>query len=134
MHRVSRCQNGCCLSGFSYKRFHFEPEPKRKGFETVLPSDLFFLQLQAQCERGLPVLPGPWLEMQASFLLELMLHQCRTEYEFRKLLELLAEAGTALLQGKDVSLLFSGAALGQHGWGLGALGSLPDVRWQHRAC
>ncbi|XP_013920684.1 PREDICTED: spatacsin isoform X1 [Thamnophis sirtalis] len=60
-------------------------------------------KLQAQGE--LPVLPGPWLEMQASFLLDLMLHQCRTEYEFRKLLQLLADAGTALLHGPDLKKL-----------------------------
>ncbi|XP_029139153.1 spatacsin [Protobothrops mucrosquamatus] len=68
-------------------------------------------KLQAECERGLPVLPGPWLEMQASFLLELMLHQCRTEYEFRKLLELLADAGTALLQGPDLKKLSALSAI-----------------------
>ncbi|XP_058011704.1 spatacsin isoform X2 [Ahaetulla prasina] len=60
---------------------------------------------EAQCERGLPVLPGPWMELQASFLLNLMLHQCRTEYEFRKLLQLLADAGTALLHGPDLKKL-----------------------------
>ncbi|KAG8145260.1 hypothetical protein E2320_013619 [Naja naja] len=62
-------------------------------------------KLETQCERWLPVLPGPWLETQASFLLNLMLHQSRTEYEFRKLLELLADAGTALLHGPDLKKL-----------------------------
>ncbi|XP_026548849.1 spatacsin-like [Notechis scutatus] len=62
-------------------------------------------KLEAQCERWPPVLPGPWLETQASFLLDLMLHQCRTEYEFGKLLELLAEAGAALLHGPDLKKL-----------------------------
>ncbi|XP_070619126.1 spatacsin isoform X2 [Erythrolamprus reginae] len=61
--------------------------------------------LEDQHERGLPVLPGPWLETQASFLLSLMLHQCRTEYEFRKLLEMLSDAGTALLHGPDLQKL-----------------------------
>ncbi|ETE61251.1 Spatacsin [Ophiophagus hannah] len=105
------------------KRFGFVLELQRKGLETALPSlALFFLQLEAQCERWLPVLPGPWLETQASFLLNLMLHQCRTEYEFRKLLELLADSGTALLHGKDSFLLFS--AVADMVGGLGAQDSL----------
>ncbi|XP_026565199.1 spatacsin [Pseudonaja textilis] len=62
-------------------------------------------KLEAPCARWPPVLPGPWLETQASFLLNLMLHQCRTEYEFGKLLELLADAGAALLHGPDLKKL-----------------------------
>ncbi|XP_025031102.1 spatacsin isoform X1 [Python bivittatus] len=68
-------------------------------------------KLQVQYERLLPVLPVPWLELQASFLLKLMLQQCRTEYEFRKLLQLLADAGTALLHGPDMKKLSALSAI-----------------------
>ncbi|NWV24546.1 SPTCS protein, partial [Origma solitaria] len=52
-----------------------------------------------------PELPGPWLESQALFLLELMLQQCRTDYELGKLLQLFAAAENLLLDGPHVKKL-----------------------------
>ncbi|XP_068882194.1 spatacsin [Aphelocoma coerulescens] len=49
--------------------------------------------------------PVPWLESQALFLLELMLQQCRTEYELGKLLQLFAAAENLLLDGPYVKKL-----------------------------
>ncbi|XP_053128108.1 spatacsin isoform X2 [Hemicordylus capensis] len=51
------------------------------------------------------ILPTPWLELQASFLLELMLQQCRTQYELRKLLTLFADTDTVLPHGPDMKKL-----------------------------
>ncbi|NXK29245.1 SPTCS protein, partial [Arenaria interpres] len=50
-------------------------------------------------------LPVQWLESQALFLLELMLQQCRTEYELGKLLQLFAAAENLLLDGPYVRKL-----------------------------
>ncbi|XP_014808205.1 PREDICTED: spatacsin [Calidris pugnax] len=50
-------------------------------------------------------LPVQWLESQALFLLELMLQQCRTEYELGKLLQLFAAAENLLLDGSYVKKL-----------------------------
>lgn len=44
--------------------------------------------------------PVQWLESQALFLLELMMQQCRTEYELGKLLQLFAATDNLLLDGK----------------------------------
>ncbi|NXQ27812.1 SPTCS protein, partial [Alaudala cheleensis] len=52
-----------------------------------------------------PEVPLPWLQAQALFLLELMLHQCHTDYELGKLLQLLAAAETLLLDGPHVKRL-----------------------------
>uniref|UniRef100_A0A8V5GWZ4 Uncharacterized protein n=1 Tax=Melopsittacus undulatus TaxID=13146 RepID=A0A8V5GWZ4_MELUD len=49
--------------------------------------------------------PIQWLESQALFLLELMMQQCRTEYELGKLLQLLAAADGLLLDGPYVKKL-----------------------------
>uniref|UniRef100_A0A669PJX5 SPG11 vesicle trafficking associated, spatacsin n=1 Tax=Phasianus colchicus TaxID=9054 RepID=A0A669PJX5_PHACC len=46
-----------------------------------------------------------WLESQALFLLELMMQQCRTEYELGKLLQLLAATDNLLLDGPYVKKL-----------------------------
>ncbi|NXC18575.1 SPTCS protein, partial [Corythaeola cristata] len=50
-------------------------------------------------------LPVQWLESQALFLLELMMQQCRTEYELGKLLQLFAAADNLLLDGPYVKKL-----------------------------
>ncbi|NXN39089.1 SPTCS protein, partial [Rhinoptilus africanus] len=50
-------------------------------------------------------LPVQWLESQALFLLELMMQQCRTEYELGKLLQLFAAADNLLLNGPYVKKL-----------------------------
>ncbi|XP_042679854.1 spatacsin isoform X1 [Centrocercus urophasianus] len=51
--------------------------------------------------------PVQWLESQALFLLELMLQQCRTEYELGKLLQLLAATDNLLLDGLYVKKLYA---------------------------
>ncbi|NXG41093.1 SPTCS protein, partial [Psilopogon haemacephalus] len=50
-------------------------------------------------------LPVQWLESQALFLLELMMQQCRTEYELGKLLQLSAATDNFLLDGPYVKKL-----------------------------
>ncbi|NWS74279.1 SPTCS protein, partial [Crotophaga sulcirostris] len=50
-------------------------------------------------------LPVQWLESQALFLLELMMQQCRTEYELRKLLQLFAAVDNLILNGPYVKKL-----------------------------
>ncbi|XP_021263305.1 spatacsin isoform X2 [Numida meleagris] len=50
-------------------------------------------------------LPVQWLESQALFLLELMMQQCRTEYELGKLLQLFAATDNLLLDGPYVKKL-----------------------------
>ncbi|NWR79138.1 SPTCS protein, partial [Centropus unirufus] len=50
-------------------------------------------------------LPVLWVESQALFLLELMMQQCRTEYELGKLLQLFAAADNLLLNGPYVKKL-----------------------------
>uniref|UniRef100_A0A8C5JPC0 SPG11 vesicle trafficking associated, spatacsin n=1 Tax=Junco hyemalis TaxID=40217 RepID=A0A8C5JPC0_JUNHY len=52
-----------------------------------------------------PALPLPWLRSQALFLLELMLQQCRTDYELGKLLQLLAAAESLLPDGPHLRRL-----------------------------
>ncbi|XP_054128500.1 spatacsin [Melozone crissalis] len=52
-----------------------------------------------------PAVPLPWLRSQALFLLELMLQQCRTDYELGKLLQLLAAAESLLLDGPHLRRL-----------------------------
>ncbi|KAL8197370.1 UNVERIFIED_CONTAM: Spatacsin [Gekko kuhli] len=59
-------------------------------------------QLQATDEEPPPILPTPWLKSQVSFLLKLMLQQCRTQYELRKLLQIFADTDTALPGGPDM--------------------------------
>ncbi|XP_043836659.1 LOW QUALITY PROTEIN: spatacsin [Dromiciops gliroides] len=49
-------------------------------------------------------IPVPWLKHQVSFLWKLMLQQCKTQYELRKLLQLFSEIGH-LSDGPDVKKL-----------------------------
>ncbi|NXJ70598.1 SPTCS protein, partial [Rostratula benghalensis] len=62
-------------------------------------------KLKAEGDAAASELPVQWLESQALFLLELMLQQCRTEYELGKLLQLLAAAENLLLDGPYVKKL-----------------------------
>ncbi|XP_042328622.1 spatacsin isoform X2 [Sceloporus undulatus] len=62
-------------------------------------------KLQGTLELPDPTLPLPWMELQASFLLELMLQQCRTEYELGKLLQLFADTDTLLPHGPEMKKL-----------------------------
>ncbi|XP_054692450.1 spatacsin isoform X3 [Grus americana] len=62
-------------------------------------------KLKTEEEAAASELPVPWLESQALFLLELMMQQCRTEYELGKLLQLFAAADNLLLDGPYVKKL-----------------------------
>ncbi|XP_030353293.1 spatacsin [Strigops habroptila] len=62
-------------------------------------------KLKTEDEPAASELPVQWLESQALFLLELMMQQCRTEYELGKLLQLLAAADGLLLDGPYVKKL-----------------------------
>lgn len=46
------------------------------------------------------VIPVPWLKEQVCFLLELMLQQCRTQYELGKLLQLFVGVEHLFFDGK----------------------------------
>lgn len=61
---------------------------------------MVFSQLQTRTEAPPPILPTPWLESQALFLLELMLQQSRTQYELGKLLQVFADTDVVLPHGK----------------------------------
>ncbi|KAM6301889.1 spatacsin [Podargus strigoides] len=63
------------------------------------------MKLKTGGEPAASELPVQWLESQALFLLELMMQQCRTEYELGKLLQLLAAADSPLLNGPYVKKL-----------------------------
>lgn len=75
-------------------------------FGTWITFKMTFAQLQALPEGPPLLLPVPWLVSQASFLLELMLQQCRTQYELGKVLQLFADTDTVLPHGKDSFLWF----------------------------
>ncbi|XP_068266385.1 spatacsin [Nyctibius grandis] len=62
-------------------------------------------KLKTEDEPAASELPVQWLESQAVFLLELMMQQCRTEYELGKLLQLFAAADNLLLDGPYVRKL-----------------------------
>ncbi|XP_035191411.1 spatacsin isoform X1 [Oxyura jamaicensis] len=63
-------------------------------------------KLKTSDEPAASELPVQWLESQALFLLELMMQQCRTEYELGKLLQLFA-ATDNLLDGPYVKKLWA---------------------------
>ncbi|NWH62501.1 SPTCS protein, partial [Geococcyx californianus] len=67
--------------------------------------NLLSTQLKTVEEPAASELPVQWLESQALFLLELMMQQCRTEYELGKLLQLFAAADNLLLDGPYVKKL-----------------------------
>ncbi|KAM6119487.1 spatacsin [Pterocles gutturalis] len=62
-------------------------------------------KLKTEDEPAASELPVQWLESQALFLLELLMQQCRTEYELGKLLQLFAAADNLLLDGPYVKKL-----------------------------
>ncbi|NWW47329.1 SPTCS protein, partial [Pedionomus torquatus] len=75
-----------------------EAKTKLDKFQETLKY-LFSTQLKSKGDPAASELPVQWLESQALFLLELMLQQCRTEYELGKLLQLFAAAENLLLDG-----------------------------------
>ncbi|NWX91422.1 SPTCS protein, partial [Nothoprocta pentlandii] len=78
-----------------------EAKTKLDMFQTIFSCT----QLKTTEEQTPPQLPVQWLESQASFLLELMVQQCRTEYELGKILQLFAAAGDLLFDGPYVKKL-----------------------------
>ncbi|XP_038605866.1 spatacsin [Tachyglossus aculeatus] len=62
-------------------------------------------ELKAAAPAVPSIIPAPWLEAQFAFLLKLMLQQCGTQYELRKLLQLFAEAGPPPPDGPDLKKL-----------------------------
>ncbi|NXW41694.1 SPTCS protein, partial [Nyctiprogne leucopyga] len=62
-------------------------------------------KLKTEDEPAASEVPVQWLESQALFLLELMMQQCRTDYELGKLLQLFAAADHLLLDGPYVKKL-----------------------------
>ncbi|XP_010215631.1 PREDICTED: spatacsin [Tinamus guttatus] len=76
-----------------------EAKTKLDMFQTSL------MELKTTDELTPPELPVRWLESQASFLLELMVQQCRTDYELGKILQLFAAANDLLLDGPYVKKL-----------------------------
>ncbi|NWJ10608.1 SPTCS protein, partial [Crypturellus undulatus] len=76
-----------------------EAKTKLDMFQTSL------MELKTADELTPPELPVRWMESQASFLLELMVQQCRTDYELGKILQLFAAADDLLLDGPYVKKL-----------------------------
>ncbi|KFQ35863.1 Spatacsin, partial [Merops nubicus] len=90
-----------CMNCKKYK----EAKPKLEQFQESLTRKSFSTQLKAEEDPAASAVPVQWLESQALFLLELMMQQCRTEYELRKLLQLFAAAEHLLLDGPYVKKL-----------------------------
>lgn len=63
-------------------------------------------QLKTTSPKAPAVIPLQWLEVQASSLLHLMMQQCRTQYELRKLLQLLADMDSILKTNGRVLIMF----------------------------
>ncbi|NXG20208.1 SPTCS protein, partial [Grallaria varia] len=84
-----------CMNCKEYK----EAKTKLDKFQESLT------KLKTEQEPAASEFPVPWLESQALFLLELMMQQCRTEYELGKLLQLFAAAENLLLDGPYVKKL-----------------------------
>ncbi|XP_053933216.1 spatacsin [Cuculus canorus] len=84
-----------CMSSKKYS----EAKTKLDKFQESLT------KLKTAEEPAASELPVQWLESQALFLLELMMQQCRTEYELRKLLQLFAAGDNLLLDGPYVKKL-----------------------------
>uniref|UniRef100_A0A8B9PSW5 SPG11 vesicle trafficking associated, spatacsin n=1 Tax=Apteryx owenii TaxID=8824 RepID=A0A8B9PSW5_APTOW len=76
-----------------------EAKTKLEKFQTSL------MKLKTADELTPAQLPVQWLESQALFLLELMMQQCKTEYELGKILQLFAAANDLLLDGPYVKRL-----------------------------
>ncbi|KAJ7311131.1 hypothetical protein JRQ81_006734 [Phrynocephalus forsythii] len=79
----------------TYKNYS-EAQIKLLAFQASL------LKLQASYEVPQSILSVPWLESQASFLLEQMLQQCRTQYELGKLFQVFADTDTVLPYGPNM--------------------------------
>ncbi|NXP17064.1 SPTCS protein, partial [Scytalopus superciliaris] len=84
-----------CMNCKKYK----EAKTKLDKFQESLT------KLKTEAEPAASEFPVPWLESQALFLLELMMQQCRTDYELGKLLQLFAAAENLLLDGPYVKKL-----------------------------
>ncbi|CAM5087629.1 unnamed protein product [Natator depressus] len=81
-----------------YKKYN-EAKTKLHNFQTSLTN------LKIADKPTPSIISVPWLESQAFFLLELMMQQCRTQYELGKLLQLFADIDKLLPDGPDVKKL-----------------------------
>ncbi|XP_048723410.2 spatacsin isoform X2 [Caretta caretta] len=81
-----------------YKKYN-EAKTKLHNFQTSLAN------LKIADKPTPSIISVPWLESQAFFLLELMMQQCRTQYELGKLLQLFADIDKLLPDGPDVKKL-----------------------------
>nr|XP_020667859.1 spatacsin isoform X1 [Pogona vitticeps] len=79
----------------TYKNYS-EAQTKLLAFQASLS------RLEASHEVPQSILSVPWLELQASFLIEQMLQQCRTQYELGKLLRLFADTDIVLPHGPNM--------------------------------
>ncbi|XP_073067836.1 spatacsin isoform X3 [Manis javanica] len=84
-----------CMFFKNYK----EAEAKLLEFQKSLET------LEMAATRVHAVIPVPWLKEQVCFLLELMLQQCRTQYELGKLLQLFVGVEHLFFDGPDVKKL-----------------------------
>ncbi|KAJ1179187.1 hypothetical protein NDU88_004423 [Pleurodeles waltl] len=77
-----------------------------KAKEQLLSFQQSLLKLKAAEVKENSLLPVAWLEARALFLLELMMQQCTTQYEFGNLMTLFADLDTILISnGLDVQKL-----------------------------
>ncbi|XP_067411554.1 spatacsin [Emydura macquarii macquarii] len=81
-----------------YKKYS-EAKTKLHNFQTSLAN------LKIADKPTPSIISAPWVESQALFLLELMMQQCRTQYELGKLLQLFADMDKLLPYGPDVKKL-----------------------------
>ncbi|XP_065415178.1 spatacsin isoform X6 [Chrysemys picta bellii] len=81
-----------------YKKYN-EAKTKLHNFQTSLAN------LKIADKPTPSIISVPWLESHAFFLLELMMQQCRTQYELGKLLQLFADIDKLLPDGPDVKKL-----------------------------
>uniref|UniRef100_A0A8C8R5G6 SPG11 vesicle trafficking associated, spatacsin n=1 Tax=Pelusios castaneus TaxID=367368 RepID=A0A8C8R5G6_9SAUR len=81
-----------------YRKYN-EAKTKLQSFQTSLAN------LKMAAKPTPSIISIPWLDSQALFLLELMMQQCRTQYELGKLLHLFADMDKLLPYGPDVKKL-----------------------------
>ncbi|XP_074863263.1 spatacsin [Carettochelys insculpta] len=81
-----------------YKKYS-EAKTKFHNFQTSLAN------LKIADKSTPSIIPVQWQESQALFLLELMMQQCRTQYELGKLLQLFADVDKLLPDGPNVKKL-----------------------------
>ncbi|NXK50306.1 SPTCS protein, partial [Chauna torquata] len=94
-----------CMNCKKYNEAKTKLDKFQKHLTKHLTILFLYTQLKTAHEPAASELPVQWLESQALFLLELMMQQCRTEYELGKLLQLFAATDNLLLDGPYVKKL-----------------------------